>query len=281
MTSAVSRHFARTLGVPDGPVVMFAHGFGCDQNMWNRLLPAFTDKFRVVVFDLVGSGRSDLAAYDPGKYADLDGYATDILELCDEMGLADVVLVGHSVSSMIGVAAAVRRPDLFRRLVLVSPSPRFIDDDGYAGGFSEADIEGLLESLDSNYFGWAAAMAPAVMGAGQPGELQDELTTSFCRTRPDIAYNFARVTFLSDARRLLDQVSVPSLILQTSDDILAPVEVGLYVHRHLRGSAFVQLEATGHCPHVSAPDETARAVLAYLDDDRTHDGARTPGNVTG
>jgi sigma-B regulation protein RsbQ len=232
--------------------------------MWNRLVPAFLDRFRVVLFDLVGSGRSDLDAYDADKYSTLDGYAADVIELCDEMGLTDVILVGHSVSSMIGVAAAVRRPDLFARLVLVSPSPRFIDDRDYTGGFSAEDIDGLLESLDSNYFGWAEMMAPQVMGAQQSNTLQEELTVSFCQTRPDIAYNFARVTFLSDVRDRLEQVVIPALVLQCSDDILAPVEVGRYVHDHLSGSTFLQLKATGHCPHVSAPEETAAAILDYL-----------------
>jgi sigma-B regulation protein RsbQ len=235
--------------------------------MWNRLVPAFLGRYRVVLFDLVGSGRSDLDAYDPEKYSNLDGYAADVIELCDEMGLTDVVLVGHSVSSMIGVVAAVRRPDLFARLVLVSPSPRFVDDRGYTGGFSAEDIDGLLESLDSNYFGWAALMAPMVMGAQQPDTLQQELTASFCQTRPDIAYNFARVTFLSDVRDRLDQVTTRALVLQCTDDILAPVEVGRYVHEHLRGSTFLQLTATGHCPQVSAPDETAAAILDYLGHD--------------
>lgn len=266
VTSAVVRHSARTVGCVDGPTLMLAHGFGCDQNMWRRLVPALTDRFRIVLFDHVGAGRSDLEAYDPAKYSSIHGYAADVVELCDEMGLSEVVLVGHSVSSMIGVAAAVQRPDLFSRLVLVAPSPRFVDDRDYTGGFSEEDIDGLLESLDSNYFGWAAAMGPVVMGEQQPDDLQDELTASFCQTRPDIAYQFAQVTFLSDARDLLDQVRTPALVLQCSDDILAPVEVGTYVHEHLQGSTFVQLTATGHCPHVSAPDETAAAIRSYLVD---------------
>ncbi|WP_229674426.1 alpha/beta fold hydrolase [Nakamurella endophytica] len=245
---------------------MFAHGFGCDQNMWRRLVPQFLSDHRVVLFDHVGAGRSDMDAYDFGKYSSIDGYAGDIVEICDELGLSDVVLVGHSISAMIAAAAAAARPDLFSRLVLVAPSPRYVDDRsaGYVGGFTAADIDGLLDSLDSNYFGWATAMAPMVMGNPDRPELGEELTTSFCRTRPEIAHQFARVTFLTDARALLGRVVTSSLVLQCSDDILAPVEVGRYVHRHLPDSAFRQLRATGHCPHVSAPEETGAAILEYL-----------------
>ena len=265
-TMVARRNNVTELGLATGPVVMFAHGFGCDQNMWRRVLPAFLDEYRVVLFDHVGAGRSDLTAYDAEKYSSLDGYGHDVLEICAELELNDVTLVAHSVASMMAVVAAVAQPARFARLVLVSPSPRFIDDssDGYVGGFSSDDIEGLLESLDSNYFGWASAMAPVVMGNPDSPELGEELTTSFCQTDPSIAHDFARVTFTSDARQLLDQVSTPALVIQCSDDALAPVEVGEYVHRHLAGSTLVQLKATGHCPHVSAPEETVATILDYL-----------------
>jgi sigma-B regulation protein RsbQ len=245
---------------------MFAHGFGCDQGMWSRVLPYFTEDYRVILFDHVGAGGSDPAAYDRDKYSDLAGYAHDVLELCEVLGLRDVTMVGHSVSAMIAVAAAVEAPQRFARLVLVAPSPRYVDDPtgGYVGGFSGPDIDELLESMDNNFFAWAAAIAPMVMGNPESPELGAELTDSFCHTNPETARQFARVTFLSDSRDLLSRVTVPTQILQCSDDALAPVEVGRYVHSQIAGSEFTRLQATGHCPHVSAPAETAAAILAYL-----------------
>ena len=261
----LTRNFVSLAGNAQGPVVLFAHGFGCDQDMWRHLLPSFTDDYRAVLFDHIGAGRSDLASYDSSRHTTLAGYTDDLLQLCDSMGLREVTLVAHSVSAMMAVSAAVQRPDLFTRLVLVAPSPCYIDDpdDDYVGGFSRADIDELLTSLDHNYFAWAAAMAPVVMGADAP-ELGNELAASFCRTDPDIARDFARVTFLTDSRPLLPRLRTPALILQCTDDALAPTEVGRYLHAKLAGSTLVQLAATGHCPHVSAPDETAEAIHAFL-----------------
>jgi sigma-B regulation protein RsbQ len=251
-----------------GPVgaqpLLFAHGFGCDQNMWRHVAPAFEDRYRVVLFDHVGAGRSDLSAYDPQRHASLDGYATDVLELCRELELHDAIFVGHSVSAMIGVLAATREPQRFARLVLVGPSPRYLDDEGYVGGFSRADIDGLLESLESNYLGWSAAMAPAIMGNPDRPELGEELTSSFCRTDPAIARQFARVTFLSDNRADLRRVDAPALVLQCRDDVIAPLEVGTFVASELPNAELVLLDATGHCPNLSAPDETVAAIEAYL-----------------
>jgi sigma-B regulation protein RsbQ len=270
VTSAVStvirRNNVTESGRADGPVMMFAHGYGCDQDMWRRILPYFSDAYRLVLFDNVGAGGSDVDAYDRAKYGSLDGYAADLLEICEALDLKDVILVAHSVSAMVGVIAAAREPERFSRLVLVAPSPRYINDSasGYVGGFSREDIEGLLASLDSNYFAWAEALAPMAMGNAEVPELSEELRSSFCRTNPAIASHFARVTFLSDTRHMLDKVGMDSLILQCSDDLLAPPEVGSYVHRHLEHSTLVQLQATGHCPHVSAPEDTARAILQYL-----------------
>ena len=244
--------------------MLFAHGFGCDQNMWRFVAPAFEADYKVVLFDHVGAGRSDLRAYDREKYATLDGYARDVLEVCEALDLSDVVFVGHSVSAMIGVLAARRDPTRFRALVLVGPSPRYIDDDGYEGGFSRQDIEELLDSLDSNYLGWSSGMAPAIMGNPERPELGTELANSFCRTDPTIAGQFARVTFLSDNRADLEHVHVPTLILQCSDDIIAPQAVGEFVHAQMPHSVLVQLRATGHCPNLSAPDETAEAMSAFL-----------------
>lgn len=260
------RNNVTMLGNPSGPVLMFAHGFGCDQGMWSRVVPYFSDDYRIVMFDHVGAGQSDLAAYDSDKYASLDGYAQDLLELCEVLDLEEVTLVAHSVSSMMAVAAAGQRPQQFEQLVLVAPSPCYVDEpsSGYVGGFSAHDIEELLASMDHNYFAWAANIAPMVMGNPEVPELGVELEGSFCQTNPDTAREFARVTFLSDSRELLARVTVPTLVLQCSDDALAPVEVGRYISGQMADCGLVQLRATGHCPHVSAPAETANAILTYL-----------------
>lgn len=244
--------------------MVFAHGFGCDQHMWRLVAPAFEAEHRVVLFDHVGAGGSDTGAYDRAKYASLDGYASDVLEICEELGLRDVVFVGHSVSAMIGALAAIRDPQAIGALVMVGPSPRYVDDGDYVGGFSAADIEGLLDTLDSNYLGWAGAMAPVIMGNADRPELAEELTNSFCRTDPEIARHFARVTFLGDNRGDLRRITCPSLILQCSDDVIAPVAVGEYVQRHVAGSTLAHVRATGHCPHLSAPEATIAAIQAFL-----------------
>ena len=250
-------------GREDGPVVMLAHGFGCDQNMWRLIVPGLGRDFRVVLFDHVGSGRSDLSAWQPERYATLDGYADDVLRICRELELHDVVFVGHSVSTMIGVLAAIREPDRFSKLVLVGPSPRYVDEAGYRGGFSRADIDELLESLDSNYLGWSAAMAPVIMGNPDRPELGEELTNSFCRTDPQIARAFARTTFLSDNRADLARVTVPTLVLQCSSDVIAPPEVGAFVQAQIPHSRLVTLAATGHCPQLSAPEATLEAIVSF------------------
>ena len=244
--------------------MLFAHGFGCDQNMWRDVWPAFADEYRVVLFDHVGAGRSDLSAYDPARYATLGAYAEDVLGICRELELEDVIFVGHSVSAMIGALAAVAEPGRFASLIMVGPSPRYIDDDDYVGGFTEADIEEMLDSMDSNYLGWSAAMAPVIVGNEDRPELGAELTNSFCATDPEIARQFARVTFTSDNRADLPKVTVPSLVLQCSHDPIAPESVGRYVAEHVPDSRFVLLDATGHCPNLSAPDETVEAIRAYL-----------------
>jgi sigma-B regulation protein RsbQ len=261
--SVLHRNNVHTLGEGHPPMLL-AHGFGCDQNMWRYVAPAFADRHRVVLFDHVGAGRSDLAAYDRKKYGKLDGYADDVLEICRELRLSDVIFVGHSVSAIIGVLAAKREPDRFKGLVLVGPSPRYIDDADYVGGFSRQDIEGLLESLDSNYLGWASAMAPVIMGNPDKPALGAELTNSFCRTDPDIAAHFARVTFLSDNRADLQGLATPALVLQCSEDVIAPYAVGEYVHRQLPASQFVLLKATGHCPNLSAPEETIASIRSFV-----------------
>jgi sigma-B regulation protein RsbQ len=263
----VQRHRVTLTGCPDGPVLLLAHGFGCDQNMWRRVIPHFTGDYRVVSFDHMGSGQSDPTAYEQEKYLALDGYVDDLLQICAELDLRDVVLVAHSVATMMAVLAAIATPERFSRLVLVAPSPSYIDDpaDHYVGGFTRHDIDGLLQSLDSNYLAWSATLAPVVMGSPENPELAEELEASFCRTNPETARAFARVSFLSDIRARLGELTVPALILQCSDDMLAPPAVGHYLHQQLQGSTLVQLSATGHVPQVSAPEETARTIRKYLE----------------
>jgi len=260
----VRRNNVKVTGRDDGRPMLFAHGFGCDQHMWRFVAPAFEADHRVVLFDYVGAGESDAAAYDPDRYGSLEGYAEDVLEICRTLELEDAIFVGHSVSSMVGALAAAREPGRIGKLVMVGPSPRYIDDDGYRGGFTRADIDELLASLDSNFLGWSSAMAPVIMGNPDRPELGAELTESFCRTDPDIAARFARVTFMSDNRSDLAEVRVPTLVLQCSDDAIAPDAVGDYVHRAIPGSRFVRLAATGHCPNLSAPEETVDAIRAFV-----------------
>jgi sigma-B regulation protein RsbQ len=244
--------------------MLFAHGFGCDQTMWRLVAPAFEDSHRVVLFDYVGHGHSDANAYDKLRYSALDGYAQDVLDICDELALTDVVLVGHSVSAIIGMLATIRAPGVFSALVLVAPSPSFIDDGDYHGGFTRDDINGLLDSLDSNYLGWAGSMAPVIMGHPERPELATELENSFCRTNPVIAKDFARVTFLSDHRADLAKTPVRSLILQCTRDSIAPVSIGQYMHARMRDSSLAMIDTTGHCPHLSAPDQTIAAIRGFL-----------------
>ena len=260
----LTRNNVTVAGPPDGRVMVFAHGFGCDQHMWRYVAPAFEDRYRTVLFDYVGAGASDLSAYDPDRYGALDGYARDVLEICAALDVHDAVFVGHSVSAMVGVLAAGADPDRFGALVLIGPSPRYIDDGDYIGGFEAADIDALLESLDSNYLGWSTQMAPVIMANADRPELGAELTESFCRTDPEIQKRFARATFLSDNRADLGKVSVPTLVLQCSDDVIAPDAVGTYVHEHIPGSRLIKLAATGHCPNLSAPGETVKAIEAFL-----------------
>ncbi|MDN3249350.1 alpha/beta fold hydrolase [Streptomyces mutabilis] len=258
------RNNVTVTGNPQGRAVVLAHGFGCDQNMWRLTVPALAEDYRVVLFDYVGAGRSDLSAFSESRYASLDGYARDVVEVCEALDLRDAVFVGHSVSAMIGVLAAGTAPERIGALVMVAPSPRYIDDPGYRGGFSAEDIDELLESLESNYLGWSAAMAPVIMGNADRPELGEELTNSFCATDPDMARVFARTTFLSDSRDDLKAVTVPTLILECTQDVIAPREVGAFVHQMIAGSKLVTLDATGHCPHLSAPEATNGAITDFL-----------------
>jgi sigma-B regulation protein RsbQ len=257
------RNNVNVVGRDDKPTIMLAHGFGCDQNLWRLVVPELLPNFRVVLFDHVGSGAADPTAWDAARYASLQGYADDILEILSELDLRDVTLVGHSVAAVMGVLAVGTDPSRIAKLVLLTPSPCYIDDDDYRGGFSRGDIDELLESLESNYLGWSRAMAPVIMGAPERPELADELADTFCRTDPECARVFARATFLSDNRTDLKRVSVPTLVIESEHDAIAPREVGAYVHRHIGGSTLVTLNTTGHCPYLSAPEATARAIGAF------------------
>lgn len=252
------------LGNGTQPIV-FAHGYGCDQNMWRFVYPYFEENYKVILFDYIGAGKSDLSAYSKAKYDSLQGYADDIIKICEYLKLKDVILVGHSVSSMIGVLAVNKKSSLFSKLIMIGPSPRYIDDENYKGGFEESDIMDLLNTLDTNYLGWSRAMAPVIMGNDDRPQLGEELTNSFCATDPEIAKNFARVTFLSDNRADLKLLTIPCLILQSKKDVIAPMEVGEFTAKSIKNSTFKILEATGHCPNLSAPKETAEAMKDFLE----------------
>ena len=261
--SVLKRNNVKVSGA--GPTtIMFAHGFGCDQNMWRLVVPAFSNDYRIVLFDLVGAGGSDWSAFSFDKYSSLDGYADDVVEIAIELELTDAIFVGHSVSAMIGILASSKAPGVFKKLVLVGPSPKYINEGDYVGGFTEPQIEELLESLDNNYLGWSRTMAPVIMGNADRPELGNELANSFCRTQPEIAKAFAKTTFLSDSRADLKNCDVPALILQCSQDVIAPQVVGEYVHSQMQNSELVVMKATGHCPNLSAPSETIAAIKSFL-----------------
>lgn len=245
--------------------LLFAHGFGCDQHMWRFVAPAFEDDYRVVLFDFVGSGRSDPRHYDMKRYSSLDGYARDVVEIVEALDLRDVIFVGHSVSAMIGALAVKAAPERFAEMIMVCPSPRYVDEQpDYIGGFSRDDIAGLLDLMERNHIRWAEFLAPVVMGNPDRPELTDELEESFCSTDPTIARRFAETTFYADNREDLDDVGVPTLVLQCREDAIAPPQVGEYVHARLPHSTYHLLDATGHCPHLSHPRQTMTAMREYL-----------------
>ncbi|GAA4470758.1 sigma factor SigB/phosphatase RsbP regulator RsbQ [Nibrella saemangeumensis] len=263
--TVIARNNVHVFGNGTQPM-LFAHGFGCDQNMWRYIAPSFQDTYKIILFDYVGSGKSDLSAYNADRYGNLNGYVQDVLDICEALDLRRVIFVGHSVSSMVGLLAAIKEPDLFERLIFVGPSPRYINDGAdYFGGFERKDIEELLDTMEKNYIGWANFLAPVIMKNPDRPELGQELSDSFCSTDPLIARRFAEVTFFSDNRQDLAKVKVPSLIMQCSDDLIAPLEVGDYMHRYTPGSTLRVLQATGHCPHMSAPEETIDVINAWLE----------------
>ena len=261
--TAVQRNHVKVIGRGD-KTLMFAHGYGCDQSMWRAVTPSFEDKYKIVLFDYVGAGLSDAAAFNRTRYSTLRGYAQDVLEIIDELDVAPVTFVGHSVSSMVGALASIESPSSFENIVMIGPSPCYINDEPYMGGFNRADIDDLLQLLDSNHMGWSAMMAPVIMGNPDRPELAGELEASFCRTNPIFAQHFARVTFLSDNRSDLPKVTTRTLILQCDEDAIAPAAVGRYVHEAVPGSELVIMNAKGHCPHLSSPGEVTEAIERFL-----------------
>jgi sigma-B regulation protein RsbQ len=259
----IKRNNVKIFGNGTQPMV-FAHGYGCDQNMWRFITPAFEKEYQLVLFDHVGSGKSDESAYDFEKYNSLKGYADDLNEICDELNLKRVILVAHSVSSIIGVLASAERPDLYDRLVLIGSSPRYINDHEYYGGFTRKDIDELIATLESNYLGWSSYITPIIIGNPEMPQYSEELKNSFCTMNPDIARHFAKVTFLSDNRKDLSRVSTPALIIQCHPDVIAPVEVGEYVHKNIMNSKYVLLNTSGHCPHLTAPHLVISCIKSYL-----------------
>jgi sigma-B regulation protein RsbQ len=246
-------------------VMLFAHGLACDNSVWRFITPALENDYKLVLFDFIGSGNSDTSRYDPQKYSTLDGYADDILQICDALSLTNVILIGHSVSAMIGVLATIKRPEIFSRLIMIGPSPRYINDADYFGGFEETEIEDMLDLMQNDFTRWAGYFAPTAMGNGDRPELSQQLEKSICSTDPEITIKFAEVTFLSDNRDDLKNVTTPSLILQMAEDIVAPTPVGEYVHRNTPGSTLYYMQATGHFPHLSAPEETIMMMKKYLE----------------
>lgn len=267
-TSEISRRNHVKVLPGAGPALLYAHGFGCNQTMWSRITPAFQATHQQVLFDYVGSGQSDLAAFDPEKYSGLSGYAQDVIDVCDALELKDVIFVAHSVSCSIGMLASMARPDLFRTMVLVGPNPCFLNHPpDYMGGFEASDLEGLLDLMDQNYIGWANYLAPVVSSAGSAmgdAAVTAELSDSFCSTDPTAARVFARATFFADNRADLEKVTCPSLILQHRTDALAPFKVGEYLHQRLTGSRLEILEVHGHCAHMSHPELVVAAMRTFL-----------------
>lgn len=263
MENIVVRNNVTILGQGDQPLI-FAHGFGCDQNMWRFITPAFMDKYKIILFDYVGSGNSDINAYSTEKYQSLQGYVQDLLDIIETLSLQNSIFVGHSISAMIGLLASIQHPDYFKKLIMIGPSPCYLNDDGYRGGFERSDIAELLDMMEMNFTGWASYMAPIAMSNPEQPALTQELKQTFIAADPIIAKEFAEVTFLSDHRSELPKVSVPSLIIQCSEDSIVPIGVGDYLHQHLKNSTLQLMEAKGHYPHISHPNETIQCIADFL-----------------
>ncbi len=263
MTDIIKRNNVKIFGNGE-QAVLFAHGFGGDQTAWKYVFNAFTENYRVILFDFVGSGNSDHSAYKPELYSSLEGFAQDVLDVCAALQLHQVIYVGHSVSSMIGLLAALEKPEYFKKLIFLGPSARYLNDGDYIGGLEKSDLDALFEMLDNNYLGWSQMMAPAIMGEKTPIEKQEELTESWCASDPVISQNFARVTLLSDYRAILPLLKVPSLTLQSMDDVMAPETAGRYIQQHTPGNIYQEIKASGHCPHISFAAEVTKAIKDYI-----------------
>jgi sigma-B regulation protein RsbQ len=262
------RHHLAVIG--EGPrTIVLAHGFGCDQRAWRHVAADLARDHRVVLFDHMGCGRSDAAQWTPQRYATLNGYAQDVVDICAQLPWRDLVYVGHSISGSIGILAAIAAPQYFDRLILVGPSPRFLNDPpDYMGGFEREDILAMLDLMDRNRIGWANYLAPVAMKNDDRPELSRELADNLCAGDPAIIRHFAEVVFMSDVRAELPKLTRPALILQCADDAIASGEVGAYLHQHLRGSRLRLMKATGHLPHLSHPQETIEMIRAELDASR-------------
>ena len=245
-------------------VILFAHGFGCSQEAWKRITHAFEENYKLILFDYVGAGKSDISAYNKARYSSLEGYAEDILEICAELNIKDATFVGHSVSSMIGALASIKDPSVFKKLIFIAPSACYLNSGGYVGGFEQEDIEALFEIMDEDFIRWAKLISPQIVANPERPELSAEMENNFCKTDQEIIKDFARVTFLSDNRKDLPNIPVKSLTLQCSEDIIAPLQAGQYINDHTPNNTMVILKATGHCPHMSAPEETIEAIQAFL-----------------
>ena len=263
MSEVLKRNNVKVIGNKE-KVIMFAHGFGCDQTMWRHIIPSFLDDYKIVLFDYVGSGESDLSVYNAEKYASLKGYVRDVLDIVEALELRDVIFVGHSVSSMIGMLAAIQKPDVFQKLVMIGPSPRYLNDHEYYGGFDERDIHEMLDMMEMNFIGWASYMAPIVAATEKHPAVAKEVEKSFSSTNPKITKQFAEVTFFSDHRKDLEKSSSPVLIIQCSEDSIVPIQVGEYLHHHIENSEFKIMDVKGHYPHLSHPCETAEIIKGYL-----------------
>ena len=262
--SPVERHAVRVMGAPGGRTVVLGNGLGCDQRLWRDVAAALSGRFRVVTFDHVGHGMADASAFDPVRHGELDGYADDLLAVCDELGLDRILYVGHSVSAAVGALAAARCPGRFAALVLLAASPRYLDDDGYVGGFTREAVDGVLEAIDADWGDWVEATAPTIAGGEDRPEAAARVVRAFMGTRPQVARRFARATFLSDIRDALPAVDAPALVLQCAEDPMVPPEVGGYLRLALPESELVVLQASGHVPHVTVPGQTSASIEAYL-----------------
>lgn len=260
----LKRHAAKIMGASDASVVIFGHGYGTDQTTWSQIADRFVDTHRVVLFDYVGSGASDISAYDPQKYDSLHGHAADLIELIDAVGASQVVFVGHSVSGMIGSLAAIARPELFQKIVMLGPSPRYVNDDDYLGGFTFEDVLGLLDAIEVNQPAWAATLAPAVTARPDRPEIIEIVRQHFEHTPKSVAKHFARVVFLSDMRHRLPEIAVPCVVLQSQGDIICPPHIGKYLTDRIPGSQLVELTTSGHFVHLTEPDLVEQHVRAAL-----------------